>query len=285
MNINKYIRKFLYWKKLRILIYKINGKIPWSIGYEDYKWNLIKNAIIAKEVLVQFEYRKLINGFGKGVDERIVEYPWIFANMLKGNNKILDAGSTFNYKIILENPILEKKELSILTFYPELRSYNEKRISYIYSDLRAIPYKDEWFDEIICQSTIEHIDMDNSIYGYGYKKKSDDVEEKNFEYIKVIKELVRVLKKGGLFLLTFPYGYYEYHGFFQQFDADMLDKILKQLTSYNIDFFKYSTNGWQFASQEECNMLHSYNPHSGKGKGTDGAAHCRGICCIRFIKS
>jgi ubiquinone/menaquinone biosynthesis C-methylase UbiE len=29
-----------------------------------------------------------------------------------------------------------------------------------YGDLRVLPFKDNYFDEIVCQSTLEHIDMD-----------------------------------------------------------------------------------------------------------------------------
>lgn len=58
-------------------------------------------------------------------------------------------------------------------------------------DGRRMPYKDETFDRAVCVSVLEHIDADG-----------DTV---------TIKELARVLKKGGILVLTLPYSweYYE----------------------------------------------------------------------------
>jgi SAM-dependent methyltransferase len=215
-----------------------------------------------------------------------VEYPWIFSRISSEKTRILDAGSTFNFPEIMDLENLKHKELSILTFFPEAYNFYQKRISYVYADLREIPYKDEYFGEVVCQSTIEHIDMDNSMYGYDIDKAKD--EKKSFEYLKAMNELLRVLKKGGLLLLTFPYGKFENHGFFQQLDREMLqsiEDILKKSGDYSLSFLMYSVNGWSFVSREQCEVSESYNPHTGRGKGNDGAAHCRGVCCIEFRKN
>jgi ubiquinone/menaquinone biosynthesis C-methylase UbiE len=161
-------------------------------------------------------------------------------------------------------------------------------VSYVYGDLRELPFKNNFFEEIVCQSTIEHIDMDNSIYGYDLESSLDLFTNKSYEYIKVIEELLRVLKSNGTILLTFPYGKFENHGFFQQFDSEMLRKITNKIEasgSYELTFFKYLPEGWKIASQEECNDAESYNPHTQIGKKDDFAAHSRAICCLKFSKS
>lgn len=266
--------------------YLQSGRIPWSKGYNEYKWKFITESLSDSELLNKIAVeRKFPDGFGIGLDDRAPEYPWIFANLIKSKGRILDAGSTFNFSEIVSNPILSDKELTILTFHPEPTNFNSKRVSYVYSDLRDIPHKSEYFDQVICQSTIEHIDKDNSIYGYDIAKVQE--EKKSFEYLKAVKELVRVLKPGGQLLITFPYGKFEDHGFFQQFDSDMLGLLQDQLRLSGrsiTEFLLYSTEGWQFAKQVDCEKVESYNPHTGRGKGTDGAAHCRCICCISFTK-
>jgi ubiquinone/menaquinone biosynthesis C-methylase UbiE len=128
--------------------------------------------------------------------------------------------------------------------------------------------------------------MDNSIYGYDLKK-LDTIADKSYEYLKAVKELIRVLKSGGTLLITFPFGKFENHGFFQQFDDEMLTRtevLLQPFGTIETDFIQYINQGWQFAQRNEMHDVRSYNPHTGVGKTDDGAAHCRGICLIQFIK-
>ncbi len=264
-----------------------NGQIPWSEGYVTHKEESIITSISSAAILEKFSKKTIPTNYGYRLDERIVEYPWIFANLKNDESIFLDAGSTFNFGYLLENELIEKKDKYIYTFYPEDKSFNHKRISYIYGDLRDLPFRNNFFEEIVCQSTIEHIDMDNSMYGYDLKSTLEHDKNKSYEYLKVIDELLRVLKTNGQLLLTFPYGKFENHGFFQQFDDEMVNRItdkMKDLGSFELTFFKYLPHGWIVASQEECNEAESYNPHTQIGKKDDFAAHSRAICCVKFIQ-
>lgn len=264
-----------------------NRQIPWSEGYEAHKEKSIRLSISDPAILNEFSKKRVPVNYGYRLDERIVEYPWIFSNLKKSNTIFLDAGSTFNFDYLLNTELIENKEKFIYTFFPETRSYNHKRISYVYGDLRDLPFKNDFFEEIVCQSTIEHIDMDNSMYGYDLKSTLNIVTNKSYEYLKVIKELLRVLKTNGQLLLTFPFGKFENHGFFQQFDDEMLQRIFDLFEgkeNIKTDYFKYEKEGWRFAERDELSQVESYNPHTGKGKSDDGAAHCRSIACIKFIK-
>lgn len=269
----------------KIANYINDGRIAWSEGYVEYKYKEIKKAIQNPEMLEAFCNQNLPSNYGCRIDERVVEYPWIFSQLSPKATTMLDAGSTFNFEYLLDEPILANKYLFIHTYHPENPNFNQKRISYVYGDLRELPYKDNFFEEIICQSTIEHIDMDNSMYGYDIAHVKE--EKKSYEYIKAVKELVRVLKDKGTLLITFPYGKFENHGFFQQFDSEMLNKILEDFEgkgNCKVSFLRYLPEGWIFCSQEDCKDIESFNPHTGRGRGEDGAAHCRSICCIKFIK-
>jgi hypothetical protein len=290
--VKKAINNYKIWNvtsisKANIKSYVENGQIPWSVGYPDFRREAIKKAILDLPLQASFAQNKLIPGFGYRLDERIVEYVWIFSNLLKGKTTFLDAGSTLNFKYLVEHPAIQEKDLFIYTYYPEEENFVSKRISYNFGDLRDLPYRDDFFEEIVCQSTIEHIDMDNSMYGYDLKS-SAAVKEKNYEYIKVIDELVRVLKTKGQLLLTFPYGKFENHGFFQQFDNEMVDRILDRINNLgalHTDYYLYADNAWNFSSKEQAKDAESYNPHTGIGKKDDFAAHSRAICCIKFIKN
>lgn len=263
-----------------------DGAIPWSPGYHEYKKEKIQEAIQNKELLNGFKNRQLPADYGYRLDERVVEYPWIFSKLPNGNQVILDAGSTLNFEYLVKQPIIDDKELTIYTYAPEHHSFNKKRISYVYGDLRNLPFKEELFDFVISQSTIEHIDMDNSMYGYDIVH-NENKNEKSYDYLLAVGEMLRVLKKGGKLLITFPFGAFENHGFFQQFDEEMLHRIQELFRgqgSFEIDFFKYDPNGWNFAQKEELKDVVSHNPHTGLGFGDDYAAHSRAIACIEFTK-
>lgn len=268
----------------KIAEYIRNGRVPWSEGYEEYKYKLIGENINSENSLSFFREKQLPQGYALGVDERSVEYPWIFSKISDNKKTMLDAGSTFNFNFIVEHPVIKNKELTIYTYFPEKNCFFKNRINYVFGDLRNMYFKNETFEEIVSQSTIEHIDMDNSIYGYDEKH----TVEKSYEYLKAVEEMIRVLKKGGKLLITFPFGKYENHGFFQQFDQEMLSKILdlfKGIGRTETDYFKYEKTGWRFAGSSELAEVESYNPHTGKGKGNDGAAHCRSVACIEFVKN
>lgn len=291
-TIKKRITYYKKWKAAHITkanrkSYLANGQVPWSIGYDDFKWDAIKKAISDPRLQSSFTSNKLMEGYGYRLDERVVEYGWIFKNLLEGKTTFLDAGSTFNFECLVEHQDICDKDIYIYTYYPEGQNYVANRISYNFGDLRDLPYKDILFDEIVCQSTIEHIDMDNSIYGYDLNSNLSVDSKKSYEYLKVIKELLRVLKINGQLLLTFPFGKFENHGFFQQFDSEMVSRItdiMNVFGSYEFTFFKYLPEGWIISQQEKCEDSESFNPHTQVGKKDDFAAHSRAICCIKFIK-
>jgi ubiquinone/menaquinone biosynthesis C-methylase UbiE len=264
-----------------------NGCIPWSKGYHQHKEEFIIKSINNKQLLDEINSKISLNNYGYRLDERVIEYPWIFSKLNKDNLKILDAGSTFNFDFIINHSNIKNKDLTISTFAPESNNFCDKKISYVYGDLRTLPFKNELFDIVVSQSTIEHIDMDNSMYGYDLSFNKDSMS-KSYEYILAVQEMIRVLKSKGLLLLTFPFGKFENHKFFQQFDNEMLDRILNlfdMFGSYEVTFFQYKNDGWNFASRKEVINEESFNPHTGIGKKDDFAAHSRAIACLEFKKN
>ena len=268
-------------------MYLNGGRKPWSRGYNEHKHFEINSAISNAQVLEAFRNGKAPENFGVGVDERIFEYTWIFSRLDDDDKKMLDAGSTFNYKYLLEHSAIVNREVTIFTFYPEVPSFkNKKGKQYVYGDLRKMELRSEAYDLVVSQSTIEHIDMDNNIYGYDISK-NDDVNLKSYDYLLAVKEMLRVMKPNGKLLLTFPFGIFKNYGFFQQFDNEMVDKLtdlLDDAGSYTVEYGLYKSEGWNFAKQAECSKSLSFNPHTGQDQGTDGAAHCRSVCLIEFIK-
>ena len=94
------------------MFFLINRK-PFSQGYEFYKWRRINKYLDSKA-------KKLYVKNASGLDERIIEYKWIFNQLgkIKKNGKLLDAGSTINFPDILKR-IKNKYKITIQTLYPE----------------------------------------------------------------------------------------------------------------------------------------------------------------------
>ena len=102
-------------------------------------------------------------GYGIGANERVVEIPWLLGRSPSG--KMLDAGSALNHAEYLDRLLPRLSELHIVTLMYEGSAHPERGISYLYADLRALPYECGYFDTVASISTLEHVGMDNTGYG------------------------------------------------------------------------------------------------------------------------
>ena len=74
------------------------------------------------------------------------------------------------------------------------------------------------------------------------------------EFLQAIEELKRVLKPGGSLYVTFPFGRYEDHGWFQQFDAALTDRLIEGFGPAQLreNVYRYFAEGWRLSSREQC---------------------------------
>jgi len=84
---------------------------PWARGYAEYKLRAIDRALRMGE----FRADNLPAGYGFRLDERIVEYPWLFSRLPLGSGTLLDAGSALNFEFLVNHPALKSKKLHICT--------------------------------------------------------------------------------------------------------------------------------------------------------------------------
>ncbi|MBI2100048.1 MAG: methyltransferase domain-containing protein [Candidatus Vogelbacteria bacterium] len=269
--------------RYHLVIFSLRGKKPWTKGYFEYKWQNIARVIADPNILNGFKNQeRLLTGYGLGLDERIVEYPWLLAQMAPASGQWLDAGSILNFDIILKNQALKNKELSILTLNPETSCFWYRGISYLYGDIRELPFKDNHFDGIACVSTLEHIGMDNSLVYTDGKYK----ESKPADFLLAIRELQRVLKPGGVILLTVPFGQSENFGFFQQFDSAMIKEVEKIFDTGKCakHFYAYGEAGWQLSTEAEAGTKTYFDIRTKRNDGPDHAAAARAVACLILKK-
>jgi SAM-dependent methyltransferase len=259
-----------------------SGCRPWSEGYMEYRDSYIEEIFSGERMALFPSGHKLPEGFGSRLDERVVEYPWALSRLGAGDRLLLDAGSTLNHQYILDLDILACRSIVIYTLSPE-RVISRANVSYIYGDLRSTILRSEYFDEIVCISTLEHIGMNNTLL---YSKDARYNEQKNDDYVSALKEFKRLLKPSGKLLITVPYGRYENHGWLQQFDERMIDKMIEELacSQIKIMYYRYLPGGWQIAEKGDCSQCSYYNIHNRSDFDPDYAAAARAVACLEIIK-
>jgi hypothetical protein len=273
----------------------IGGRIvPWSPGYEFYRSHLIIQVLRDESLVKRFRYGEpLPTGYGVGIDERCIEYPWLLTHLEMRMEVLLDAGSTLNYNFILENPALQDKVIHILTLAPEPKSFWQKGISYLFCDLRDIFIRDAYYDSVACLSTLEHVGCDNRLFTHSEVHN----EHRPDDFVLAVQELTRVLKPGGTLFLTVPFGTYQYFGIQQIFDKELLSRAIaafgeaKEIVQ---TFYRYTAEGWNIADVSHCTECRyvewiarawQFNKWpSPIPIEEDMAAAARAVACVKLVK-
>lgn len=265
--------------KANELSFHLTGLKPWTRGYSEYKIKSIKQ-ILEGEV---FNPQKLPPNYGFRLDERVVEYPWFLSRLPHKSGVLLDAGSVLNFDYVLKHHSLKEKNIFISTLAPEGNCYWKSGVSYVFEDLRSSCFRDDYFDWIASLSTIEHIGLDNTML-YTYEASKN--ENVGGTCLDAIREYSRMLKSEGVLYLSFPYGRHEKRGWFQIFDAAMLDEIISAFGPSSVKEFhyKYEADGWKVSSREESKDATYFDIHTQKEYDTDFAAASRAIVCLELVK-
>jgi SAM-dependent methyltransferase len=251
-------------RRTRLSSYLKSDRRPWRTGYGEYRQQFLEEAINNSALLRALaKSEPLPQGYGFRLDARVIEIPWVLTRVGQIQGNFLDAGSALNYDFVLQSPLLANKRRTIVTLAPEGDAFWRLGVSYVYGDLRSLDFRDNLFDAIACVSTIEHIGMDNSMYA----GKSDLAKRGNpKEFLEAVAELRRVLKPGGSLYITFPFGRYENHGWFQQFDSELVDILIEGFGPELVheDIFRYDPDGWRRSDRTSCASCEFFDVHESK---------------------
>lgn len=279
-------------KRKRLAAYLKSDRRPWREGYYEYREKCLSEAVVDESLLDTLAAdRPLPPSYGYRLDARLIEIPWVLARVrANGDGRFLDAGSAFNYDYVLTAPALADKERTIVTLAPEREAFWKLGVSYVFGDLRDLNFRDDRFDSVACVSTIEHIGMDNTMYAEGQVAQRSDPSE----FILAVKELKRVLKPGGVLYISFPFGRYENHGWFQQFDSELVDTLIGAFgpSRQKEDIFQYHPDGWQRSTRAACKDCEFFDVHASKYGDpnstveypADYPAGERGLACLELVK-
>ena len=266
-----------------IRLYESSGRLPWSHGYKQYRARYIRNIIIDSMYMNRFASNSnLPGGHGLRLDERVVEYPWILSRLGNKGVSLLDAGSALNHAYLLDLDIIRCRKVVICTLAPEA-VHRRNNISYVYDDLRNTMFRNEYFDDIVCISTLEHVGMDNTLH---YIQDIRFKEQAGEDYRLVVREFARILKPGGKLYISVPVGVNDSLGWMQMFDSRMIARMVDSFegTVEDSAHFKYSAEGWQFATAAECADCRYFDVNKRGGFDPDFAAAARAVCCLMLEK-
>lgn len=176
---------------------------------------------------------------GEGLDERVIELPLAFEQLQpRRAGRALDAGAALNLPLVHEEVRRGRVRLTHFTQSGEreVAQLAADRFGYAFGDLRDLPYRDGWFDRVLCVSTLEHVGMDNTRYG-------GPQENAPGSHVDAIVEMMRVLAPGGSLFLTFPTGAHQDNGWFQVFDRPQVKRMVEATRGASVSLRSFAYQG------------------------------------------
>jgi len=176
--------------------------------------------------------------YGADETERCVEVPWVLSRYA-GQRRVLDVGHAHaepRYVQALAGlgvPFLVGLDLASAA-WPGLAG--------VVGDARHPPFAPATLDLVLAVSIVEHVGRDNSRYVPGQAGVQDEDGD-----LRAVRALAGLLAPGGRLLVTVPFGAFEDHGWFVQYDARRLRRLIdaSRLELDEIEFYRYATGGWQ----------------------------------------
>ena len=204
--------------------------------------------------------------YGRGLPERVVELLAARRSYRPGL-RVLDVGHA--HVMACHRDLLRTlpapRDLTGIDIADPVYDAAELYARSVRGSVTAMEFPDASFDLVWCISALEHFGMDNSGYTPDFV-----VDERMAE--RALEEMLRVLRPGGSLLLTLPFGRYENHGWFRNFDAahlrGLLDPVRARTQVHELYFRHASPGGWAAAEPEALRNVGYAD------QGNDGAAAC-----------
>ena len=201
---------------------------------------MYKRLCFLISVLTSIKIKNFVDGDFSKDNERVVENSFI-ENCLLERNNVADMG--FAYAEDRWYFLLNKLKINNLV---GIDLATQQRIDYgvykmkLLEDMREMNIESKTFDAILCVSTLEHVGMNNKIYGFKKENRPQDQS-------KALDELYRILRNGGRLYLTLPFGHYQVEDWYVQYDLEHLMRLITSSKFITKRMFCYKeNNGWRF---------------------------------------
>ena len=190
--------------------------------------------------------------YGRYLPERVVEL--LLARLLyEPGMKVLDVGhaNIMECQKAMLRSLPTPRDLTGIDIAEPVYDTSAYYRQSVQASIDATPFSDGSFDLIWCISSLEHIGMDNSHYVQDGGGKATPES--------ALSEMVRLLRPGGSLLITVPYGRYEDHGWFRNFDEEhlqrLLDRVRPRMMIHELYYEHTPANGWRAASPDRLKTV------------------------------
>ena len=250
-------------RRVKAAVWRRAGRVPGAAGHGAARWLAIELAVTGATA----------GRYGwddAGIDERVVEYAWAFervAALRTKDSRVLDAGSVLNYPRVLRAwRSAGFPPVSIVTLKYEGAADVSDGVRYEFADLRKLPYRDEWFEVVLSLSTLEHVGLDNTIYGAA----AESARDADAEVTRALGELHRVTAPSGTLLLSVPFGARSNRGWFRILDAGDLDILARApgWTNARVRYFRCTREGWRECAADDAKSAGYNEPLNRPGQQT-----------------
>jgi SAM-dependent methyltransferase len=195
--------------------------------------------------------------------ERLVEYEFVARNLVSSKKQatILDIGSGSS---LLAKAIGELGKGKWQVFRIDIAESNcDARM-----DARMTGFRKEVFSQVICISTIEHI-------GIGISSGEED----NDGDLKTVKEILRILKKGGSAIISVPYGKIKKLNY-RVYDRHALSRLVavdneEFSVAAKKEFYCYDAGKWKRCSQSTADRNIADDVHA--------PLHFHSVTCVCIL--
>jgi SAM-dependent methyltransferase len=259
------------------------GRTPHAYGYNMARWREIERDVRRTDGRYGWH--------GAGFDERVIEYPWVFHRMSAlraGAERVLDMGSVMNFPRVLKWwRDAKHPPLSIVTLAYEGRAHVAQDVRYEFGDIRQLPYRDDLFAVVLCLSTMEHVGLDNTVYGEAAAAVAQSGNPPA-ETLRAMAELRRVTRPGGVLLLSVPYGKRSNRGWFRIYDeADVAELASAPgWRKVSVRVFRSMREGWRECLASEAAEAGYNEPRSDALKTAPAwVAGAEAVALIELTKS
>ena len=228
--------------------------------FSDYRRRK-RRAQEARDATVPLRELLARQAFGRGRDERAVEIPWVLDRVADAG-RILDVGYAHAPPAYLAGL---RARVGGTVYGADLSPTRKDGIAACGGDVRALPFCAGVFDVVVLISTLEHVGMDNALY-------AGETAADPAAQAAALAEVRRVLRPGGRALVTVPFGRYEDHSRFVNYDRDFWEWVVGAagLRRDTQEYFGYVDRTWRPVAPEALAEV---------GYKTAGARGAAGLLC------
>jgi 2-polyprenyl-3-methyl-5-hydroxy-6-metoxy-1,4-benzoquinol methylase len=192
---------------------------------------------LAGKQLINYAVHRTADGIV--ITERIIENAYALRNLPANIKRILDVGCC-------ESDLsIQLATMGFEVYGIDVRNYelSHRNFHFVRDDIMHTPFQDRYFDVVIAISALEHIGTGH--YGDPHYSDGD---------LKAMEEIRRILKDGGLLIMSTPFGAKAKVTWERVYDSDSVSSLLKDFNVQRAEYWLKEGEEWRIASLDEAKL-------------------------------